>query len=335
MRGGRGREIPKSRHASRITTLAVSRSNRKRKIAVAFRNVSTGHEPVQILILHEDALWSNEEAGQGDDYRHGVDQNRPNGVADERITGLGKPDTVGQDSIDFLASVSHEVRTPLNSIIGFSELMKDARFGPVDGERFRDYAGDIHASAMHALSLINDLLDITKIIAGKPDLHFEPVNLNEVIEDAVSTMRTQAIRRKVQLKISGQEGLPALYADRRAVKQILLNLVSNAIKFTPEQGEVFVSSRLSNKGGVQLTIEDTGIGMHKDQISTALEPFAQLDSPGTQTSDNSQTFEKGTGLGLPLTKALVKAHNASFSIDSKLERGTRIEILFPPEQLAS
>lgn len=321
----------KAGRSARVTALAISRSGRKRRIPIAFRNVSTGREPVQIMILHEDALWQDEELDRGEDLWREENQGQLNGLDQSELAGVGK---VGQDRIDFLASVSHEVRTPLNSIIGFSELMKDERFGAVDADRFRDYAGDIHASAMHALSLINDLLDITKIMAGKSDLDFESIKINDVIHDAMSTMRTQATRRKISLHTSLQEGLPALYADPRSLKQILLNLVSNAIKFTSAGGEVIVSTHLEADGGVRLVIKDTGIGMHKDQISTALEPFSQLDRVPDEMSGSFPALEKGTGLGLPLTKALVKAHHANFSIDSAPGQGTSIEITFPPEQLA-
>ncbi len=151
-------------HSAQINTLAISRSGRQRHIPIAFRNVSTGREPVQILILHEDELWHADMQSQA-----------PEIATADHLDGEKQQD-IGQDSIDFLATVSHEVRTPLNSIIGFSELMKDERFGAVDVNRFRGYAADIHTSAMHALSLINDLLDITKIIAGKPDLEFAEVH---------------------------------------------------------------------------------------------------------------------------------------------------------------
>ena len=325
----------RSGRSQTITVWGVSRSGRKRRIPIAFRNVSTGRDPVQIMILHEDALYHESNAG-----------------ADREPGGRKKQDTCSvddregrRDSLDFLASVSHEVRTPLNSIIGFSELMKDERFGVVDDEKFRGYAKDIHTSAMHALSLINDLLDITKIIAGKPELDFEAVDLNEIIADSLSCMRTQAKRRQITLKSLPGKKLPALYADRRSLKQILLNLLSNGIKFTPPGGQVRISSQRQTDGGILLKIVDTGIGMRRDQIGTAMEPFGQIDEqPDERREKNGQRqtgkrnglpdHEKGTGLGLPLTRALVNAHQASFEIDSVPGKGTSVEIRFPPEQMA-
>ncbi|MCP4934123.1 MAG: HAMP domain-containing histidine kinase [bacterium] len=308
-------------HSARIETLAISRSGRQRHIPIAFRNVSTGHEPVQILILHEDALWQDENSLEAPELA------RQEYLRDD-------PQNIGQDSIDFLATVSHEVRTPLNSIIGFSELMKDERFGTVDVNRFRGYAADIHASAVHALSLINDLLDITKIMAGKPDLEFADVEIDGVIIDALNGMRVQAQKKQIILQFSIEDGLPALYADKRSLKQILLNLISNAVKFTQAGGQVSVSARPSASHGVILSVTDTGIGMQADEIGTALEPFAQIKTAqNSNFGDMSQT-EKGSGLGLPLTKALVKAHHASFNIVSTPGRGTTIEIHFPAERLA-
>ena len=212
--------------------------------------------------------------------------------------------------------------------------MKDERFGAVDVNRFRGYAADIHTSAMHALSLINDLLDITKIIAGKPDLEFADVQIDGVIIDALNGMRAQAQKKQIILQSSIEDGLPALYADKRSLKQILLNLVSNAVKFTQAGGQVSVSARPSASNGVILSVSDTGIGMHADDIGTALEPFAQIKTAKNVNSGDMSQTEKGTGLGLPLTKALVKAHHASFDIVSTPGHGTTIEIHFPAERLA-
>ena len=317
--GGAGRRVAKPARSARLTTLGITRSGRKRRIPIAYRNVSTGREPVQILILHEEALL--------------VEEGRaPGGEIDQTEEGTAHRE-LGRDSIDFLATVSHEVRTPLNSIIGFSELMKDERFGIFDEKKFRGYAADIHASAMHALSLINDLLDITKIMAGKPDLDFERVALEAVITQAVKSMRPQAERKKITLEVSIDKKLPDLRADRRAMKQILLNILSNAIKFTSPGGRVTIFARSTKRDGVILKITDTGIGMRKDQISTALQPFSQLDTARNRQYAEQDGPEKGTGLGLPVTKALVEAHQARFVIDSTPGQGTSIEIIFPPAQL--
>ncbi|MCF6199109.1 MAG: ATP-binding protein [Hyphomicrobiaceae bacterium] len=326
--------------SGQVTTKCVSRSGRERRVPVAFRNVSTGQDIVQILILHEDALkrekLKREELGQTELGRHEAVNDRDEPVRSSNPGEGGRAlseRTFGQDSIDFLANVSHEVRTPLNSIIGFSELMKDERFGAVDANKFREYASDIHSSAMHALSLINDLLDITKIIAGKSDLEFEKVSINKLVRQIVSSMRTQASDRHIRLETNFQAGLPALFADPRSLNQIFLNLLSNAIKFTEKGGQVIVSSQLLEEGGVLLSVIDTGIGMNAEQLVKALEPFEQIEPVPSAKGHELPSAQRGTGLGLPLTKALVKGNQAGFSIQSTSGEGTRIEIYFPPERL--
>ncbi len=230
-----------------------------------------------------------------------------------------------QPRTDFLAKVSHEVRTPLNSIIGFAELMKDERFGPLGSAKYREYARDIYESGAYALSLINDLLDISKIEAGKLELNFTAVDANEVIAEAAHLMQPQARAARVVLRTALDESAPPVLADRRGLKQILLNLLSNAIKFTPAGGQAIVSSRRDADGTVCLSVRDTGVGMTEDEIAQALEPFRQLDTSPRQ--------QLGTGLGLPLTKALVIANRARFEIESEARAGTRVDVIFPPDRV--
>src|SRR6266545_4137912 len=221
---------------------------------------------------------------------------------------------------DFLAKISHEIRTPLNSIIGFSEVMMEERFGPVANERYRAYLKDIHASGGHLISLINDLLDLSKIEAGKLELTFAGVSLNDLTQQCVAIMQPQANRERIIIRTSLSPKLPQIVADARSVRQIVLNLVSNSIKFTGAGGQVIVSTALTDDGEVVLRVRDTGIGMSEKDIETALEPFRQL-----ATSARAG----GTGLGLPLTKALAEANRASFHIKSAVNAGTLVEIAFP------
>jgi PAS domain S-box-containing protein len=223
---------------------------------------------------------------------------------------------------DFLAKISHEIRTPLNAIIGFSEVMMEERFGPIGNERYRTYLSDIHVSGQHLMSLINDLLDISKIEAGKLDLAFEAVAVNSVIQECVALMQPQANRERIIIRTSLSADVPNVVADRRSLRQILLNLLSNAVKFTKAGGQVIVSSALEENGEVVLRIRDTGVGMSEKDIETALKPFRQL-----ATAKNGE--QRGTGLGLPLTKALVEANRASFAIDSAVNQGTLVRITFP------
>ncbi|MPZ38979.1 MAG: PAS domain S-box protein [Rhizobiales bacterium] len=227
---------------------------------------------------------------------------------------------------DFLAKISHEIRTPLNAIIGFSEVMTEERFGPIGNDRYRQYLKDIHASGEHLISLINDLLDLSKIEAGKLELAFAAVPLNDLTQQCVAIMQPQANRERVIIRTSLSPRLPQIVADARSVRQIVLNLLSNSIKFTVAGGQVIVSTAVGDTGEAMLRVRDTGIGMTETDIATALEPFRQI---ATATRARSG----GTGLGLPLTKALAEANHATFQIRSTPNEGTLVEITFPGAQL--
>ena len=219
---------------------------------------------------------------------------------------------------EVLARVSHEIRTPLNAIIGFAEVMLEEKFGPLGNERYREYLRDVRASGAHIMSLVNDLLDLAKIEAGRADLAPEAVSLNEVVQSSIALIQPRASAERVFVRSTLAAGLPDVLADRRALRQILLNLLSNAVKFNAAGGQVIVSTRRDEGGGVSLRVRDTGIGMSGEEIALALEPFRQVNGD-----------REGTGLGLPLTKALVEANSATFSIQSAPGRGTLVEVLFP------
>jgi len=223
---------------------------------------------------------------------------------------------------EFLARVSHEIRTPLNAIIGFSELMLDEKFGPIGNERYRDYLRDINKSGNHVLDLVNDLLDITKIEAGQQELSYEAVSLNETLSEAVAMMQPQANRERVIIRSSFASRLPDVVADLRSVRQIALNLLSNAIRYTPAGGQVIVSTAYEPSGDIVMRVRDTGIGMAEAEIEQALKPFKQINALKRPRGD-------GTGLGLPLTKAMVEANRARFAIHSAPGEGTLVEITFP------
>jgi signal transduction histidine kinase len=229
---------------------------------------------------------------------------------------------------DFLAKISHEIRTPLNAIIGFSEIMAQEKFGPVGNERYRQYLIDIQSSSEHLLSLINDLLDLSKIEAGKLELDLATVSLNALTQQCVAIMQPQANRERIIIRTSLSPRLPSVIADARSVRQIVLNLVSNSIRFTGAGGQVIVSTTLTDAGEVVLRVRDNGIGMSEQEIALALKPFRQVASavrPGPA----------GSGLGLPLTKALAEANRAIFSIKSVPQAGTLIEVAFPPSRVVT
>jgi PAS domain S-box-containing protein len=222
---------------------------------------------------------------------------------------------------DFLARISHELRTPLNAIIGFSEVMRLGQFGDIKNEKYRGYVNDIHASGGHLLSLINDLLDLSKIESGKMELNFTAVNIADATEHAMRMVQEQATRGRVLVRKSFPEKMPRVVADLRAMRQIILNVLSNAVKFTDPGGQVIISAQVIKSGELALRIKDTGIGMNATQLRDALEPFKRVSTDGRDT--------QGTGLGLPLTKALVEANRAQFDLSSEAGQGTLIEITFP------
>jgi PAS domain S-box-containing protein len=226
---------------------------------------------------------------------------------------------------DFLAQVSHEIRTPLQAILGFAEVMMEERFGPVGNERYKDYLKDIHASGSHVTSLADDLLDLSKIEAGKLELAFAAVDANNVIRECVSLMQPQAARERVIVRVSLHDRLPKVMVDERSLKQIMLNLMSNAVKFNEPGGQVIVSTAVDAAGQAVIRVRDTGVGMSENEVGLALAPFGQV---------GKVAAKGGAGLGLPLTRALVEANKAEFSIKSRQEQGTLIEIAFPNVQAA-
>jgi PAS domain S-box-containing protein len=227
---------------------------------------------------------------------------------------------------EFLAKISHEIRTPLNAILGFAEVIMDERFGPIGNDRYKEYLKDIHSSGAHVMSLINDLLDLSKIEAGKLELSFVPVDANRIIQECVSLMQPQAAHERIIMRLSLFDKLPRIVADERSLRQIMLNLMSNAVNFNEPGGQVIVSTAMNETGQAVIRVRDTGIGMSETELGVALEPFQRI-STSRPTG--------GTGLGLPLTKALVEANRAGFSIKSRKEQGTLVEIAFPTAQAAA
>jgi PAS domain S-box-containing protein len=241
---------------------------------------------------------------------------------EELINARQQAERASTAKSEFLAKISHEIRTPLNAIIGFSEVMIDERFGPVGNERYAQYLKDIHSSGGHLISLLNDLLDLSKIEAGKLELNFVSVNINDLVQSCVALMQEQANKERVIIRTSLPANLPPIVADARSVRQIALNLLSNSIKFTGAGGQVIVSTAINDDNEIVLRVRDTGVGMSEKELQTALEPFRQLATAARWGST-------GTGLGLPITKALSEANHARFRITSQVESGTLVEVAFP------
>ncbi len=239
---------------------------------------------------------------------------------------LAEAAVANRSKTEFLANMSHELRTPLNAIIGFSEMMRNELFGPLGGEKYRDYVNDIYGCGLHLLQIINDVLDMPKIEVGKLELREERVDMPAAVRTCVALVTQRAIIAGVTIVTEMDEDLPPLLADEIRVKQILLNLLSNAVKFTPRYGGATVKVSIAPNGGMELVVEDTGIGMTEAEIVTALEPFRQVDS-------NLARKYEGTGLGLPLTKALAELHGGTLSVGSTPGYGTRVLVSFGPERV--
>ena len=227
---------------------------------------------------------------------------------------------------EFFAQMGHELRTPLNAIIGFSEIIKDEIFGPVGSARYREYLHDINESGHHLLGLVNDLMDIAKLELGKIALEEAPVALSELIRACVAEVAGAAQAGGVALETGIPDDLAQLRADGRKLRQILDNLLSNAVKFTAPGGTVKVSAWSSAEAGFVLQVADDGIGMALKDIPVALAPFGQIENPLRQRHE-------GSGLGLPLTKALVELHAGSFDLQSEPGAGTKVTLRFPPERV--
>jgi signal transduction histidine kinase len=228
---------------------------------------------------------------------------------------------------EFIARMSHELRTPLNAIIGFSEMIREAMIGPLDA-RYRGYGADIHSAGRHLQNVINDILDISKIEGGRLDLHDEPVAIEDTIESCRRIVVAMAEATGVALSVDVPAGLPPIRCDALRFRQILLNLMSNAVKFTPAGGSATVSAAVEG-GFAVVAVADTGIGMRAEDIAIALQPFRQVD--GGAGDALTRRFA-GTGLGLPLAKALVELHGGTLAIESAPARGTTVRIRLPLER---
>ena len=224
----------------------------------------------------------------------------------------------------FLAHMSHELRSPLNAVLGFSEVIRGLHFGQEQIEKYAEYGGYIHQAGTHLLALIDDILDIAKVEAGKLDLQPSSFDLAELLDECARMMRPMVDGRGLALRVTGSAAGLSLTADRRRTKQMIINLLSNAIKFTQAGGRVELAAHRMADGAIAITVADTGIGMSDDQIAVALEPFGRVE--GSSIKDPT-----GTGLGLPIVQNLIEAHGGRLQIRSQLKRGTLVRLVFPAQ----
>jgi two-component system cell cycle sensor histidine kinase PleC len=243
---------------------------------------------------------------------------------DEALRKRFEAETANASKTAFLANMSHELRTPLNAILGFSEIIAQECFGAVGSPRYKEYAGDIHASGAHLLSLINDLLDVAKIEAGRMEIQPEPLHLRKTLDGALKIIAVKARERHQELAIDVAPDVPDLYADERALKQIVINLVSNAVKFTPEGGRISVVASRARSGDFQLMVEDNGPGIPRDKLDKIFKPFSQVDNRYDRQGG-------GTGLGLALVRGLAELHGGRAWLESEQGKGSRAYIVLPKE----
>jgi two-component system cell cycle sensor histidine kinase PleC len=222
----------------------------------------------------------------------------------------------------FLATMSHELRTPLNAILGFSEVMQQEVLGPLGNETYKGYVTDIHSSGTHLLNVINEILDLSRIEAGRQELREEALRLSHIVEDAKHMVELKAKTKRVSMQLHAEENMPLIWADEKAVRQIALNLLSNALKFTPQGGQITINVGWTSTGGQYFSIKDTGPGIPEDEIPIVLSSFGQ-------GSIAIKSAEQGTGLGLPIVQALMHMHDGKFSLKSKLREGTLVTASFP------
>jgi two-component system cell cycle sensor histidine kinase PleC len=226
----------------------------------------------------------------------------------------------------FLATMSHELRTPLNAILGFSEVMKGEVFGPHSNASYKEYSADIHSSGQHLLNLINEILDLSRIEAGKYELKEEALSLAAVVEDAHHMLKLRSKAKAQTIREVVEPDLPRVWADERAIRQIVLNLLTNAIKFTPQGGEIVIKAGWTKSGGQYVSVVDSGPGIPEDELPTVMESFGR-------GSLALKTAEQGTGLGLPIVKGLVELHGGVFNLNSRLRIGTEVTFTIPAERV--
>lgn len=228
----------------------------------------------------------------------------------------------------FLAQMSHELRTPLNAILGFSEVMKSEIFGGHAVPVYKEYSADIHNSGVHLLNLINEILDLSRIEAGRYELNEEAVSVVNVVADCNHLLKLRASSKDISIHEVFEQGMPRVWGDERAVRQVVLNLLSNSIKFTPQGGEIWLKVGWTASGGQYISVKDTGSGIAEDEIPIVLASFGQ-------GSNSIKSAEQGAGLGLPIAKSLIDMHGGTFTLKSKLRIGTEVIVTFPPERVMS
>jgi two-component system, cell cycle sensor histidine kinase PleC len=281
---------------------------------------------IQVFLdsIHISARWDDEAQMRfsHEDLSRELEETR-----DEALMKRAEAEAANASKTAFLANMSHELRTPLNAILGFSEIIARECLGPVGSPRYKEYAGDIHSSGAHLLSLINDLLDVAKIEAGRMEIEPQIIETARTLESALKFVGARARDRGQTLTIDVGQEASIIFADERALKQIVINLVSNAVKFTQEGGSIVVTAKGNNAGDFELIVSDNGPGIPKAKVSRIFKPFSRVDN--RYDSENS-----GTGLGLALVRGLAELHDGRAWMDSEEGKGTRVHVVLPMKAAA-
>jgi PAS domain S-box-containing protein len=288
-------------------------------VKVAARRVTYGGVPC-VLAISQDITEHKERGRALTEAQEQLRRQASNLNLDERQAAQA----ASRAKSAFLAHMSHELRSPLNAILGFAEVIRSLHFGQEQIEKYAEYSGYIHQAGTHLLALIDDILDIAKVEAGKMDLQPSSFDLTELLDECARMMRPMVDGRGLALRVNGSAAGLSLTADRRRTKQMIINLLSNAIKFTHAGGRVELAAQRMADGAIAITVADTGIGMSDDQIAVALEPFGRVESASIKDST-------GTGLGLPIVKNLIEAHGGRLQLRSQLKRGTIARLVFPAQ----
>jgi len=227
----------------------------------------------------------------------------------------------------FLANMSHELRTPMNAIIGFSEMILKETFGPLGNEKYNEYIGDVHTSAGHLLEIINEVLDMSKIESGHVQVDEDEVDTIELLNSVIRMMASRIFDKDIKLHEDIDKNLPDIFVDQRLMRQILINLITNAVKFSEKDQNIWLSAKVLKNGVLEIVVKDEGIGIPKDKLKRAMEPFGQI----TDKAEN--TGQQGTGLGLPLAKAMIELHQGAIILQSEEGEGTTVTLRLPPSRI--
>ncbi len=289
--------------------------------------VSVGTD-ITALKMHEEKLIDSEKRLMASVSDLRASQQRSAELAEKYAAEKTRAEEANQAKSKFLANMSHELRTPLNAILGFSEVMKSEVFGEHAIPAYKEYSADIHNSGVHLLGLINEILDLSRIEAGRYELNEESISLAAIVEDCHHLLKLRASNRGITIHEMFEPDLPRLWADERAVRQVCLNLLSNAIKFTPQGGDIWLKVGWTASGGQYMSVKDTGPGIPEEEIPVVLASFGQ-------GSNSIKSAEQGAGLGLPIAKSLIDLHGGTFTLKSKLRIGTEVVVTFPPERVVA